>query len=291
MTLKQLANGISTNSISNTAKAIYQVLNPNSEILPNRKVIITGRPDACSQLLWMFGIMRIKEVDVLGLSPANVKEYINIFSANNTSLRDIIHLKIEGSDQLKSMARLPAYLWTICSLYQEDISIETPKTFTELLMWQLTMFLHKHYRISKDTRSIFKLFRVPKIKSLVFSLANVARTMLIRKDILIDVDTFPTSVINSNIEKSGLVSKITTFAANEKYQFNHLLMQEFLSAIYYVKEVGCDTMKELRLMQRQSKRVMFMYLGLQGPFVKRIHFSRLKDIKAGPKALHSLRNN
>ena len=99
------------------------------------------------------------------------------------------------------MARLPAYLWTICSLYQEDISIETPKTSTELLMWQLTMFLHKHYRISKDTTSIYKLFRVPKIKGLVFSLANVARTMLIRKDILIDVDTFPSSIIDTNIEK------------------------------------------------------------------------------------------
>ena len=261
---KTIANGISTNSISNTAKAIYQVINPNSGILPNRKVIITGRPDACSQLLWIFDIMRIKEVDVLGFSPAKVKEYINIFSANNTNLRDIIHLKIEGSGQLKSMARLPAYLWTICSLYQEDISIETPKTSTELLMWQLTMFLHKHYRISKDTISIFKLFRVPKIKALVFSLANVARTMLIRKDILIDVETFPSSVINANIEKSGLVSKIATLVDKEKYQFNHLLMQEFLSAIYYVKEAGYDTMKELRLMQRQSKRVMFMYLGLQG---------------------------
>ena len=266
---KTIANGISTNSVSNTAKAIYQVLNPNSGILPNRKVIITGRPDACSQLLWIFDIMRIKEVDVLGFSPAKVKEYINIFSANNTSLRDIIHLKIEGSGQLKSMARLPAYLWTICSLYQEDISIESPKTSTELLMWQLTMFLHKHYSISKDTRSIFKLFRVQKIKGLVFSLANVARTMLIRKYILIDVETFPSSVINANIEKSGLVSKLTTFAANEKYQFNHLLMQEFLSAIYYVKEAGSDTMKELKLMQRQSKRVMFMYLGLQGALLNK----------------------
>ena len=41
-------------------------------------------------------------------------------------------------------------------------------------------------------------------------------------------------------------------------------MQEFLSVIYYVKEAGYDTRKELRLMQRQSRRVMFMYLGLQG---------------------------
>ena len=70
---KKIANGINTNNISNTAKAIYQVINPNSEILPNRKVIITGRPDACSQLLWLFDIMRIKEVDLLGLSPAKVK--------------------------------------------------------------------------------------------------------------------------------------------------------------------------------------------------------------------------
>ena len=89
---KKIANGINTNNISNTAKAIYQVINPNSEILPNRKVIITGRPDACSQLMRLFDIMRIKEVDLLGFRPAKVKEYINIFSADNTSLRDIIQL-------------------------------------------------------------------------------------------------------------------------------------------------------------------------------------------------------
>ena len=81
---KTIADGISTNSISNTAKAIYQVINPNSEIIPNQKVIITRRPNACSQLLWIFDTMRIKEVDIRGLSPAKVQEYINITAANNT---------------------------------------------------------------------------------------------------------------------------------------------------------------------------------------------------------------
>ncbi|XP_057298222.1 uncharacterized protein LOC130629132 [Hydractinia symbiolongicarpus] len=224
-----------SDNVSDISKVIFETINPHNALMPGHKTIITSRPNACPVLRKSFSTASIKQVDILGFSSEQVLDYINVFSGSDTKLGNLLRKKIDESKQLQLLSRIPVFLWTICSLYQEQRLLHAPKTTTELFVWQLTLFLHRHYKTRPSnqlTSNVFDIFKEKCVQKVVFSLSFLAQKMLTDGVILIDVADIPKEIRNENIEATGLVSKLRTMDGL-KYQFNHLLMQEFLTAVYY----------------------------------------------------------
>ncbi|XP_057298350.1 uncharacterized protein LOC130629228 [Hydractinia symbiolongicarpus] len=224
-----------SDNVSDISKVIFETINPHNALMPGHKTVITSRPNACPVLRKSFSTASIKQVDILGFSSEQVLDYINVFSGSDTKLGNLLRKKIYESKQLKLLSRIPVFLWTICSLYQEQRLLHAPKTTTELFVWQLTLFLHRHYKTRPSnqlTSNVFDIFKEKCVQKVVFSLSFLAQKMLADGVILIDVAGIPKEIRNENIEATGLVSKLQTMDGL-KYQFNHLLMQEFLTAVYY----------------------------------------------------------
>ncbi|XP_057298349.1 uncharacterized protein LOC130629227 [Hydractinia symbiolongicarpus] len=224
-----------SDNVSDISKVIFETINPHNALMPGHKTIITSRPNACPVLRNSFSTASIKQVDILGFSSEQVLDYINVFSGSDAKLGNLLRKKIYESKQLKLLSRIPVYLWTICSLYQEQRLLHAPKTTTELFVWQLALFLHRHYKTRPSnqlTSNVFDIFKEKCVQKVVFSLSFLAQKMLAHGAILIDVADIPKEIRNENIEATGLVSKLQTMDGL-KYQFNHLFMQEFLTAVYY----------------------------------------------------------
>lgn len=222
------------NSVNDVAKAVYDALIPYGTLLPGHKTIITTRPTTISIIRSAFSESSLRELDILGFDSSQVSQYIDLFIQNETHVSNMLKEKIEHSSHLKVMSTVPVYLWTLCSLFQEQNMFEVPTTITELFVWQLAIFLQRHYKtnISKALDNVFDIFTISSMQQLIHGLSFVAHKMLLKGVILIDVSDLPEVIKAQNLEATGLISGMSTIYG-KKYQFNHLMMQEFLTALYY----------------------------------------------------------
>lgn len=229
-----ISKSLDHNSVNDIAKAVYDAINPHGTLLPGHKTIITTRPTTISIIRSAFSESSLRELDILGFDSSQVSQYIDLFIQNETHVSNMLKEKIEHSSHLKMMSTVPVYLWTLCSLFQEQNMSEVPTTITELFVWQLAIFLQRHYRtnMSKALENVFDIFTISSIQQLIHGLSFVAHEMLLKGVILIDESELPDVIKAQNLEATGLISQIST-PYGKKYQFNHLMMQEFLTALYY----------------------------------------------------------
>ena len=174
------------------------------------------------------------------------------------------------------MSHIPVYLWIICSIFEEDMTLPAPKTMTELNIWAFAVFIREHcskQQFSGKSMSLVKLLQEDKTKEILSVASHLSYKMIIdRIVIFIQPDIEQLGYCGSVFlqECTGFVVEAMRNAVEEPiYQFRHLILQEFLCAVYCFTT---DILLSEELLQIGSFHIVApMISGLQGAIVKNSH--------------------
>ena len=82
-----------------------------------------------------------------GFNQKIIKKYIqNFFGERDSEKADSVQRLIDQSCELGIMARVPIFLFVICSVYDEDLITYAINTNTELYIYTTLVFLRNHMR-------------------------------------------------------------------------------------------------------------------------------------------------
>ena len=216
-----------------TATVIQTLLNG---CFPNCKRIVAGRPESVNKLYleWCWDI-DMKCADIIGFSDKMIHKYIFQFSSN----AEVVKQKVEEFHHLKAMAHIPVYLWIICSIFEEDMTLPAPKTMTELYIWTFAVFIREHcnnLQFSRKPISLVSLLREHKFKELWIAASHLSYKMIIDRKVIFTKGNIEQLGYSGSIflkESAGFVVEAMRNAVEEPiYQFRHLVLQEFLCAVY-----------------------------------------------------------
>ena len=240
-------------------KILHSVLNPTKYIFPGRKLIMTGRPESCSTLVEMYSDTQVKALDVLGFSESVVAKYIEVFygDGNETTVKNI-KTKLEESMHLQLMSRIPIYLHIICSLFHEDSEIKFGDTPVELYVWQLAFLFKNHLKGSKmSSVKTFNIFSNSVARDYIKVLAKLVYEMHINRKFTFTEEELP-EMKDFDYDKSTMIMKVESDVGSATYQFFHLTMAEFLSAVHVL------IYNEIDVFALGSDVVASFWFGLQG---------------------------
>ena len=238
---------------------IFTMLNGR---FPNCKRILAGRPESVTTVYSSWARKyKIKRVDIVGFSEEDIRHYIDKFSINGRILKQ----KIDESSSLKAMCHIPIYLWILCSVFEKDTTLPTPKTMTELYVWAFTVFIREHY-FSDSEMSLEDLLYDKKTRNILNAASYLSYRMVIERKVIFT---------KADIEGVGcccdlLLEESTGFIVKSKgniiegivYQFRHLFFQEFLCAVYCVMN---DKSFYENVHQKDSSSIVIPIIsGLQG---------------------------
>ena len=250
-----------------TATVIQTLL---SGYLLNCKRIVAGRPESVNTLYSRWGAdIEIKRADIVGFSDKMIHKYIFQFSSN----AEVVKQKVEEFYHLKAMSHIPVYLWIICSIFEEDMMLPAPKTMTELNIWAFAVFIREHCRkqqFSGKSMPLVKLLKEDKTKEILILASHLSYKMILdRKVIFTQTDIEQLGYCSSVFlqESTGFVVEAMRNAFEEPiYQFRHLILQEFLCAVYCFTN---DILLEKELLQIGSFHIVASIIsGLQGAMVE-----------------------
>ena len=269
---------------TNIGAVLHNILKPLAGCFPNQTTILASRPESGNTLYLRWGKkVEIKRVDVIGLSEKAVSNYIKNFSATSPDLQQVIFRKIVESKTLKAMSQIPVYLWIICSLFEEDATIPTPETDTELYIWAFGVFLREHLKVSEQTnqnlatRPLPEIFADESCRNILRVLSHVSYKMMEEKRALfyeVDIKRLGISTNSFVTEASGfLVHTKKNDVEGNVYQFRHLVLQEFLSTCHLVSK--SETLPERVLKGNDFLGVIPLIAGLQGGMMVNSKSSKL----------------
>ncbi|XP_057316302.1 NACHT, LRR and PYD domains-containing protein 3-like isoform X2 [Hydractinia symbiolongicarpus] len=218
-------------------KCVFHMLNLTDNILDKSDIIVSGRPESCTIISSCFSRFAIKCVDILGFSLISVHNYIDFYFSKDYKRARLVRKVINSSINIQLMTRIPVYLKVICSLYENDDSFKPPKTTSELYTMQLALFMKKHCQVGNGenivNKSLLKFVQNVDICRAIIDLASISFTMLKNDVVVFNEEAIETFTSLQTLEATGMIMKVHGPLEN-KYQFFHLSMQEFLAAIFIV---------------------------------------------------------
>ena len=128
-------------------KSVYDLIDISSKFLPGHKTMIAARPEACQIIDAEFKkIIKKKMIEVCGFNSESVNIYVDNYFVNHPITAQIVKQKIDESENLTVMASIPVYTLVICSIFNEDINIESPGTTTHLCSYACLLFIRNHIK-------------------------------------------------------------------------------------------------------------------------------------------------
>ena len=240
----------------------------NSEFIKS-KMIITGRPHIESKLLKYGKNMRgLRRVEIIGLSNEQIDEYIHKFASSEEEVAKIKKVQDSSKSSLK-LYNVPQFLNSICcvALLSDEIEI---KNAAELYCWSCYLMLRQHADKDRardeesedgardeESPEIFNEY-----SEVLLVLSKICHELLNKNSIIFEED------IES---KFGYIGKEKEFLSslfvdvsgkrNQRKQFKHLTLMEFLSAIcvYTAKEQD-EIIKDT--LEKRSYQVLVFYCQL-----------------------------
>ena len=257
---------IKTKKCSPITNAVHDLINPTSTIFPGRTILIAGRPQACDiieSILSRNRIKRIKRIESIGFSHEIVKLYVKNYFKDNGNLCDFVLQTIEEVTTLKNMSSIPVYLWIICHLYGYDDSIPAPKTSTRLLLYTLLIFLREHLKTSlTETKTLYEIASDENILKSITQVAALSNEMYTQgKVVFYENDFTDKDLLGMDLEISGFIVSSNTERFGRIYQFKHLVLMEFFTAIDILLHLNSYTPDE---MKNRYAACMPIISGLQG---------------------------
>ena len=222
---------LDSSNIHPMVKCLHDLISPSSDTLPKKKVMIVGRPQVCNSIKKMIErCQNVKIVEICGFSETGVDTYINRTFAEDGTLAEKVRSTVVESENLQVMSHIPVYLWIICGLFREDVSIQSPKTCTELYIYSCLVFLRKHYKeMILQEKTLTDMCMDRRLLLLVSKIASMSfETYSANKVIFKDTDVADLS----SIEQTGFIQKAQCGEHGYLYQFHHLTFQEFFCALH-----------------------------------------------------------
>ena len=218
-------------------KSLYRLIEPKSNIFLERRVLLAGRPEACEILKAVIDDRtETKMVEVCGFNRENVNIYIDKTFKDKPELILTTKTKINESDNLRSMSTVPVYLWIICLLFGEDNTIDSPQTTTELFIYACLIYLSQHMkeRFSKMNCKLHDICQRKDVLCLLMDVAKFSYKATLEGKVVFQekgMKDFSTA----KIAETGFIVKCCRNIKGIRvsvYQFRHLVLQEFLCALY-----------------------------------------------------------
>ena len=214
-------------------KSVCDLIDIRSKFLTGHKTMIAARPEACQIIDTEFKMaINKKMIEVCGFNSESVNIYVDNYFANDLITAQIVKQKIDESENLTVMASIPVYTWVICSIFKEDINIESPRTTTHLCSYACLLFIRNHikeisgYSFSSNC-SFQEIISNTGVLQVILCLGKLSKSTLKNKKVVFseeDLKKFPIA-----LESTGFIVKDQR---SKIYQFRHLVLQEYFAALY-----------------------------------------------------------
>ena len=212
----------------------YSMFNPllNRNIYPDAKVIITGRPHVESNLEQFREVGGLQKVEIQGLTDDKIKEYVDKFPFPEGVSVDLTKEK-DSSNEFPPVLRIPQFLNTFCCT-ASFLNFEGIHSKAELYCWNMYLLLLQHAdkNSPSERKVISKIFH--EYSKELLTLGEVCHKLLNENKIIILKKDMEALLLNcergSQFIGSLFVDVSDSF--DEKLQFKHLTLMEFLSAFY-----------------------------------------------------------
>ena len=217
--------------VTSDDSVIWQLLDVKCTKYPMSKIILTGRPHVEGKLdrkdKDTGGMQRF---EIQGLNDMHVKDYVKKFSPCKKDIENI-NRTIDSSEQCTHIISIPGFLNTL-SCVAILSNGETLKNVAELYVWLLYVILKELVEKKPPSQKLcFEIFK--EYSSELGALCEICHQLLSENKIIFEGD------VKSRLLKCG---KGTEFLEGlfadisdchiKKYQFKHLSIMEFLSAVH-----------------------------------------------------------
>ena len=255
-------------SIKNTDVKPHVKLIKNDILDPNKAIsayrIVVGRPEICRTFHRLLsGEFRIQfaSVEVCGFDNENVDLYIDQFFPNDNRKVEELKNKMELSATLRAMSTVPVYLWAICGIFRQ--SREIPKTVTELLLYNLLLFLQNHWLSKKEPLiSLNDLVNDINVYECIKDVALFAYETLRQRKVVIPMQSNSDNV--NKLKDVGIIDQyLDGMTGLTLLEFRHLTIQELLAAIHIMFQTNIQE-KEGMLKDHALVSTLGFVSGLEG---------------------------
>ena len=171
-------------------KSVYDLIDTRSNFLTGHKTMVAARPEAWQIIATEFKmIINMKMIDVCGFNSESVNINVDNYFAKKPITLQIVKQKIDESENLTVMASIPVYTWVICSLFNEDINIESPRTTTYLCSYACLLFIRNHmketagYSLSSNS-SLQEMISNKGVLQVILCLGKLSKSTLKHKKIV-----------------------------------------------------------------------------------------------------------
>ena len=202
------------------------------KIYPMSKVILTGRPHIEFKLNGYRNVGGLKTVEIQGLTDEQINKYVEKFSKREDHILDIN--KAKGASNVP-IIHVPQFLNTLCCI-AILLRGQAISNSTELYCWTVFLLLKQHADKDGLSRKMAsEIFR--QFSQTLSKLGEACHTLLAKNRIIFE-GSIELLLGEVGKDKEFVESLFVDVSDNitEKYQFKHLSLMEFLSALYICKK-------------------------------------------------------
>jgi len=217
--------------VTSDDSVIWQLLDVKCTKYPMSKIILTGRPHVEGKLdrkdKDTGGMQRF---EIQGLNDMHVKDYVKKFSPCKKDIENI-NRTIDSSEQCTHIISIPGFLNTL-SCVAILSNGETLKNVAELYVWLLYVILKELVEKKPPSQKLcFEIFK--EYSSELGALCEICHQLLSENKIIFEGDVKSQLLKCGNGAEfiEGLFADISD-CRTKKYQFKHLTIIEFLSAVH-----------------------------------------------------------
>ena len=219
---------------------------------PFMSVILTSRPSASAPLHGLPYIDRF--IEVHGFNKDNIKEYIQLEFSNDQEKADRLLEQLEKDPLVESVCSIPLSCAIICHLWR-SCEEALPTTLTELytkMILNIVFLDIKRTDAYKDVLSLADFDTLPEslqdpwwdLCKFAFFTLKKQQTIFSQKEL---VDFFPQgTAVDKKIHCFGLLQSaesVFDVGHGVSFHFLHLVFQEYLAALYLVKQTTDEQIK------------------------------------------------
>ena len=214
------------------------------KIYPMSKVILTGRPHIEDKITGYDNMGCLSKVEINGLSENQIDEYVDKFSSREDHKESIKKARSSSKGYLPIM-NVPQFLNTLCCV---AILMKGQTVFnnTELYCWTVYLLLKQHAdKCGASTKRAPEIFH--EFSQTLSTISEVCYNLLTKNKIIFEGNI--TSLLGDiGRDKEFVESLFVDVSDNitEKFQFKHLSLMEFLSALYICKKGRRHMMKIIK---------------------------------------------
>ena len=232
------------------------------KLLPFVSVLLTSRPFASAPLHRLPSIDRY--VEVCGFSKDNIKEYIQAEFYGDQEKADRLLWQLDTNPLIESVSSVPLNCAIVCHLwrtFEEDLPTTMTELYTKIILNVTVRNIQKNEAFeSIDSLSSFDA--LPEGLQSSWALLCKFAFQSLEKDQMVYsreelVEFFPQGhALDENFLCFGLLQtakSILQTGCGTSFHFLHLTFQEYLAALYVVKQLLEDRQAELNQVVREHK--------------------------------------